>query len=328
MRIRWKDFELPTGVSYDTESMTDTYGKFWIKPFERGFGSTMGNSLRRVLLSSIEGSAPTAIRIDGIRSEFENLDGVYEDTTEIVMNVKGLFVKVSSDEPLILRIEKQGPGEVRASDIQEHQDVEIMNPDHLIATLTGDVNFSMELEVRRGRGFVLARENMDIAKPSNVEAFSVDSIYSPIQRVNHKILGDRVGQKTDYENLQIEIWTNGVVTPKEAINEAASILRKHITPFLSFNTAESVAPAETETLDSDEPLEMQTEENLKLPISVLNPSKRTSNCLSQEGITTLGQLVALSEHEMLKFRNFGQTSLNEIKEKLKDFDLEIGQGKR
>lgn len=325
MKIKWKDFELPTGVQCDTSSLTDTYGSFWIEPFERGFGSTMGNTIRRVLLSSIQGCAITSVKIDGIRCEFENVSGVQEDTTDIVMNLKQLYLRLHTDEKLTLTLEKTEPGEIKAGDLTPHQDVEIMNPDLVIATLTDHIKFSMQIEVQKGRGFVLARENMDKSSPSMADGFSIDSIYSPVQKVTHKIVGTRVGQRTDYEKLEFEIWTNGIVTPKEALNEAASIMRKHINPFMSYNTVGRIAKSEGEPSAEEVENNKEKEEKLKLPISVLEPSARTRNCLEAEGIETLGQLISLTEHELLKFRNFGQTSLNEIKEKLVDFSLEIGQ---
>lgn len=325
MKIRWKDFELPTGVECDSDSLSDTYGSFYIEAFERGFGTTMGNTMRRILLSAIQGAAVTAIKIDGIRCEFENIDGVYQDTSEIVMNVKKLYLRVHTDEPLTLNLEKVGPGDVKASDITPHQDVEVMNPDLVIATVTDDIKFSMQLEIRKGRGFVLARENMEKAKPGLSDAFSVDSIYSPIQKVAHRVVGTRVGQKTDYERLELEIWTNGVVSPKDALNEAASIMRKHINPFMSYNHVGRTSQPESEVLPEASEGNKDLEEKLKLPISVLEPSARTRNCLETEGIQTLGQLVSITEHELLKFRNFGVTSLNEIKEKLENFSLQIGQ---
>jgi len=325
MKIRWKDFELPTGIECDTESLTENYGHFSIEPFERGFGTTMGNTFRRVLLSAIEGAAVTAMRIDGIRCEFENLEGVYQDTSDIVMAIKQLYLRVESDEPIVLKLEKEGPCEVTAADIQPHQDVEVMNPDLLIATLSDGCKLEMELEVRKGRGFVLARENMEKAPPMHHDSFNVDSIYSPVQKVTHKVVGTRVGQRTDYERLEFEIWTNGVVSPREAINEAASIMRKHINPFLSYSQVNRTAKAEADIMMQEDEDRQEIEETLNLPISILEPSARTRNCLEAEGIQTLGQLVSLSEHELLKFRNFGTTSLNEIKEKLVEFNLSIGQ---
>jgi len=322
MKIRWKGFELPTGIECDTDSLTATYGSFSIEPFERGFGFTMGNSLRRILLSSIQGCAVYSVQIDGIRCEFENIEGVYEDTTELVMNLKKLYLKIHTDEPVRLILEKEGPGVVTASDIGHHQDVEVINPDLVIATLCDKKVFRMELEANKGRGFVLARENMDIVHSNSSSAFMIDSIYSPVQKVSHRVVKTRVGQKTDYERLELRIWTNGIVTPKEALNEAASIMRKHINPFLSYSSVGRVA----KTIVEDEP-KVNTQDNqekLNLPISVLEPSARTRNCLEAEGIVTLGQLVVMSEHDLLKIRNFGQTSLNEIKTKLEAFSLNIG----
>ena len=325
MKIRWKGFELPSGVECDQDTLTDTYGHFWIEPFERGFGTTMGNTLRRILLSSIQGSAITSVKIAGIRCEFENLDGVQQDTTEVVLNLKKMYVRMYTDEPLLLSLEKVGPGEVKAGDLSPHQDIEVMNPNLVLATLTDNVKFSMQIEVRKGRGFVLARENMDKAAPSDVDAFCVDSIYSPVHKVAHRVVGTRVGQRTDYERLELEIWTNGIVTPSDALIESAAIMRKHINPFLSYNVATRTGAADVEVQegrgdDSDR------DEKLRLPISVLEPSARTRNCLEAEGIETLGQLVALSEHDLMKFRNFGTTSLNEIRDKLAAFNIEIGQG--
>lgn len=325
MKIRWKGFELPSGVEVDQETLTDTYGHFWIDPFERGFGTTMGNTLRRILLSSIEGSAITTVKIDGIRCEFENLDGVVEDTTELVLNLKKMYVRMHTDETLQLNLEKVGPGAVTAGDLSPHQDIEVMNPDLVLCTLSEDVRFSMQIEVRKGRGFVLARENMDKAPAFDASAFHVDSIYSPIHKVAHKVVGTRVGQRTDYERLELEIWTNGIVTPSDALIEAAAIMRKHISPFLSYNQVSRVGPAEVEIVDHSED-DSERDDKQRLPISVLEPSARTRNCLEAEGIETLGHLVSLTEHDLMKFRNFGTTSLNEIKDKLIAFNLEIGKG--
>ncbi len=324
MKIRWKDFELPTGVEWDTETLTDTYGRFSIEPFERGFGTTMGHSLRRILISSIRGSAVTALHLEGIRCEFENLEGIVEDTTEIVMNIKNLYIKSHSDEMIVLKLNKKGPGPVRARDIAAHQDVEIMNPDLVLFNLARDITLNMDLEVRKGRGFVLARENMEKAKPSHVDAFTVDSIYSPVHRVSHRVVGTRVGQRTDYERLDFEVWTSGVVTPKEALSEAASIMRKHINPFMIYNTPARISPAEVDEEGPSVESLRDLEDRLNQPIVVLEPSARTRNCLEAEGIQTLRQLVVLSDHDLLKFRNFGQTSLNEIKEKLSAIGLTVG----
>lgn len=323
MKIRWKDFELPSGVECDQDTLTDTYGNFWIEPFERGFGSTMGNSLRRILLSSIQGSAITSAAIEGIRCEFENIDGVVEDTSELVLNLKKTYLRLHTDEPLLLTIEKVGPGEVKAGDISSHQDVEVMNPDLVLCHVNEGFKFSMQLEVRKGRGFVLARENMEKAAPMNSNAFCIDSIYSPVQKVAHQVVGTRVGQRTDYERLEIEIWTNGIVSPTDALIEAASIMRKHINPFLSYNNTGRVSSAEAIS-EIGYVEDNERDEKLRLPINVLEPSARTRNCLEAEGIETLGQLVILTEHELMKFRNFGQTSLNEIREKLEAFNLTIG----
>lgn len=324
MRLRWKDFELPMGLECDTETLTDKHGFFSIEPFERGIGTTMGNSLRRLLLSSIQGSAVTSLRIPGIRCEFENLKGVLQDTSEIVMNIKSLCLRVHSDEPVNLVIEKDGPGEVHASDIHPHQDVEIINPDLLICTLSDGVKLNLEMSARKGRGFVLAKENMEKAKPVASDAFNVDSIFSPVQRVSHRVLGTRVGQRTDYEKLEIEIWTNGVISPRDALNEAATIMRKHIAPLLSYQVPQKVVKSEESPEAHDEESTRDLRDKLKLPISSLDPSARTRNCLDAENIKTIGQLMQLSEHDLLKFRNFGQTSLGEIKDKLTSLGLSLG----
>jgi DNA-directed RNA polymerase subunit alpha len=325
MKIRWKGFELPSGVECDQDSLTDTYGRFWIEPFERGFGTTMGNTLRRILLSSIQGSAITSARIEGIRCEFENLDGVLEDTTEMVLNLKQVYIRMHTDEPVLLTLEKAGPGKVTAADLSEHQDIEIMNPDQEICTLSDDVKLSLQVEVRKGRGFVLARDNMEKSPSEDANAFSIDSIYSPVQKVAHKVAETRVGQKTDYERLELEIWTNGIVTPSDALTESAAIMRKHINPFLSYNHATRMGDNEVVVSEATEE-GTDRDEKLRLPISVLEPSARTRNCLEAEGIESLGQLVCLTEHDLMKFRNFGSTSMSEIKDKLAAFNLEIGQG--
>lgn len=326
MRVRWLGFELPSRVTVDEETLTDNYGRFVAEPFERGFGHTVGNSLRRVLLSSIEGAAPYALKIDGVAHEFSAIDGCLEDVTDIVLNLKGLRVKMHEDEPATLILEKKGPCEVRASDMSAPANVEVVNGDLLIATLTGEVDLRMEVMVRKGRGYVPAEDNIEPG--FSVGVVPVDSIFTPVTRVKYSVEASRVGQRMNYDKLILEIWTDGTVKPEDALIEASIILRKHITPFVRFRELGPELPMtgrEQPALESPEARRIrELTEKLSLPVSVLDPSVRAENCLNTEGIRTIGQLVRRGEQEMLTIRNFGKTSLNELKRKLADMGLSLG----
>lgn len=326
MRVRWLGFELPSRVVVDEESLSPNYGSFVAEPFERGFGHTIGNSLRRVLLSSIEGAAPYAVKIEGVPHEFTAIEGCIEDVTDIILNVKALRVRMFEDEPATLLVEKKGKGEIRASDIKCPANVEIVNEDLLIATLSDDIEFSMEIMVRKGRGYVPAEDNIEPG--FSVGVIPVDSIFTPVTRVRYSVEASRVGQRMNYDRLILEIWTDATVSPEDALVEASVILRKHVTPFVRFRELGPELPMsgrEQPALESPEARRVrELKEKLSLPVSVLDPSVRAENCLVAEGIKTIGQLVRRTEQDMLSVRNFGKTSLNEIKRKLADMGLSLG----
>ncbi len=328
MRIRWRDFEIPSSVTCEPETHSPTYGKFLIEPFERGFGVTVGNSLRRILLSSIEGAAVTCVKIEGVQHEFSTLAGVYEDVTDIVLNVKGLRFKLDEDDSARLELFREKKGEVKAGDLKAPETVEIIEPDYHIATLTQDIPFRMELDIARGRGYATAEENSE--GDNEIGLIWVDSSFSPVTRVRYKTEDTRVGQLTNYDRLILEIWTNGTVKPEMALVEAAKILRKHLNPFVQYTDLGYELQGEG-GLDGEETVAVQAgpsseelQKKLDLPISALDLSVRAYNCLEAENIRTLHDLVSRSEEEMLKVRNFGKTSLVEIKQKLENFGLELG----
>jgi DNA-directed RNA polymerase subunit alpha len=325
MRIRWKNFELPTKVEVDRETLSATYGKFTIEPFERGYGVTVGNSLRRVLLSSLEGTAVTSVRIEGVQHEFSTIPGVYEDVTEIILNIKQLLLKISVDHPVTLRIEAHEPGEVTGANIAPQANVEVVNPGLHIATIVEPTNFVVEMEARKGRGYVTAVENTKEGQELGV--IPVDSIFSPVRRVKFRSEDTRVGQVTNYDKLVLEIWTDGTVSPEMAVVEAGKILRKHLNPFVQYyelgKEIQQTAKKEDEEEKQARYLE-EVESKLSKPIEELDLSVRASNCLENQGIKTLADLVKMSEREMLQIRNLGKTSLKEIKKKLADIGLSLG----
>ncbi|MCA9287346.1 MAG: DNA-directed RNA polymerase subunit alpha [Phycisphaerales bacterium] len=322
MRVRWRGFELPTKVVADPKFKSDTYGRFTIEPFERGFGTTVGNSLRRVLLSSLEGAAVTAVKIKGAEHEFTSLPGVMEDVTDIILNVKSLVVELESDEPKVMRLAARGPGEVTADLIEADTAITILNTDLVLATLTQAVDFEMEFKVEKGRGYVPASEQHDNAEEEDVGLIHVDAIYSPVQRVRYKVEETRVGQRTNYDKLILEIWTDGTITPEMGLVEAAKILRKHLNPFVQFAELgqERVSEAAAAAAGVDEDLIRK----LNMSIGEMDLSVRASNCLESARIDTVAQLVSQSEGELLKLRSFGRTSLREVKRKLQDMGLDLG----
>jgi DNA-directed RNA polymerase subunit alpha len=332
MRIRWRGFELPTRVHLeeDSKGRTDSgewYGKFIAEPFERGYGITVGNSLRRVLLSSIEGAAPVSVHFENASHEFTAIPGVYEDVTNIVLNLKGLVVKVHGDGPETIRVRKTGQGEVRGSDFETNQNVEILNPEMLVATLVSDdAVFGAEVEIAKGRGYKTADELRREDQPLGV--IPMDATFSPVRRTRWSTEDTRVGQMTNYDRLVLEVWTNGTVRPEEALVEAASILRKHLNPFVKYfevgEELEREGPVEEAATGPMSEGDRQLADQLDQPVSVLDPSVRAANCLAAEGIRTLRDLVVREESEMLQVRNFGKTSLKEIKAKLADMDLSFG----
>ncbi len=318
MHIRWRGLELPSVVNCDQESLTPTYGRFHAEPFERGFGTTIGNSLRRILLSSLEGSAVTQIKIRGAQHEFTSVKGVVEDVTDIVLNVKSLVVKKHTSETRVITIDKSTAGPVTGADVQTDADVEVINKDHVIATLSADVPFFVEMVVENGRGYVPATEHSTVEHEIGV--IPIDAVYSPITRVRYETEDTRVGQKTNYDRLTVEIWTNGSVRPEMAMVEAAKIFRKHLNPFVQLNElgAQVHAPSRGGTGDA------VLEGKLNTTITELRLSVRASNCLESEGINSVRELVQLTEDQLLELRNFGDTTLTEVRERLTELGLHLG----
>jgi DNA-directed RNA polymerase subunit alpha len=321
-RVRWRNLELPSRMVMDQRFKTDLYGRFTIEPFEKGFGTTIGNSLRRVLLSSLEGAAVVSIKIKGVQHEFSSLRGVMEDVTDIVLNVKQLIVKMEGDEPRTMRLAARGPGEVTADMITADTSINILNKDLVIATLTDAVDFEMELNVAKGRGYVPASENYNKEEEQDIGLIHVDALYSPVQRVRYKIEETRVGQRTNYDKLNLEVWTNGTLSPEMSIVEAAKILRKHLNPFVQyFELGEDRVSEEAAAAAS---VDEELIRKLNMPISELELSVRASNCLESARIDTVAQLVSQSDADLLKLRSFGRTSLREVKRKLQEIGLDLG----
>jgi DNA-directed RNA polymerase subunit alpha len=321
MRIRWRGLELPSLVTAERATLSPTYGKFVAEPFERGFGVTVGNSLRRILLSSLEGSAITQIKLHGAQHEFSSLPGVVEDATDIVLNVKSLVVKNYSDQTRVVRIEKNQKGPVTGADVRTDEQVEVINKDHLIATLTEDVPFLLEMVVENGRGYVPATEHTPQAQEIGI--IPVDAAYSPVIRVRYEVEETRVGQKTNYDKLTIEIWTNGSVSPEMALVESAKILRKHINPFVQYNELGPMVHSEVRALGAIA-IDEATEAKLAMSLAEMELSVRATNCLESENITTVRDLVTCTEEQLLEVRNFGETTLAEVREKLADIGLRLG----
>jgi DNA-directed RNA polymerase subunit alpha len=321
MYTNWRSLIKPRRVELDDKS-TETYGKFSIRPLERGFGTTIGNSLRRILLSSLQGAAVTQVRIEGVLHEFSFIPGIVEDVTDIILNIKGILLKTGSTEIINGRVHKQGiKGEtvvVRAGDITFDAACEILNPNHPIATLTEDGTFAAELQVRMGKGYVPAKENKSEEEETPLGTIWVDAIFSPIKRVRYIVTNARVGQRTDYDKLTMEMWTDGSVYPADALAYAAKILKEQLQIFINF--AEEEEP-EVEEEDEDE---QEFNEALFKRVDELELSVRSQNCLQNAGIEYIYQLVAKTEAEMLKTKNFGRKSLNEIKDILSDLNLSLG----
>jgi DNA-directed RNA polymerase subunit alpha len=319
MGIKWRDFQFPKKLECDESTYTDTYGKFQAAPFERGYGVTLGNSLRRVLLSSIEGSAVSAVKITGVAHEFSTIPGVLEDVPEIILNIKSLILNSHSKIPKTIYLKADKKGEVKAKDIQTDETIEIINPQLHIATLTKDAKLNIEMEVCRGRGYVPAELNKKEDKTAGL--ISVDSIFTPIKKINYFVENTRVGQRTDYDKLVLEIWTNGSINPKDALLYASNILQRHLDIFVSFGQLpEDIIEEEPEMTKE----EVALYEKLRLPISELELSVRSSNCLREAGIKIIADLVKKTEDEMLSFKNFGKKSLTEIKELLMGMGLTLG----
>jgi len=321
MRIRWRGLELPSQVASDKSTLSEIYGKFTAEPFERGFGVTVGNSLRRILLSSLEGSAVTQIKLHGAQHEFSSLHGVVDDVTEIVLNVKSLVVKNHSTQTRVVRIEKEASGVVTGADVRVDDQVEVINKDHVITTLTDDVPFVLEMVVENGRGYVPAAEHTPQAQEIGI--IPIDAAFSPVVRVRYEVVETRVGQKTNYDKLIMEIWTNGSVTPEMALVEAAKILRKHLNPFIQYTELGPMVHSEVRALGSTG-LDQATESKLAMSLAELDLSVRATNCLESENINTVRDLVCHSEDQFLEVRNFGETTLTEVREKLSDIGLCLG----
>ncbi|HYK03602.1 MAG TPA: DNA-directed RNA polymerase subunit alpha [Thermoanaerobaculia bacterium] len=318
--MMWSDFQKPKKLDYDPETLTPNYGRFVAQPFERGFGTTIGNALRRVLLSSIEGAAITAVRVEGVLHEFSSLQGVVEDMTDVVLNLKQVPFKLHGSGPKTLYLEKKGPGVVTAADFEQDPDIEILDMNAHIATLSKEGSLKLEARLKKGRGYVVADRNADTDLPLGY--IPVDSIHSPVRRVNYHVEGARVGQMTDYDKLILEVWTNGAVSPQEGISLASELLADHLRIFSAFETRieereEAAAPE----------VDPRMAEMLAKPIEELDLSVRSANCLKNANIRTLGDLVQRTEREMLSTKNFGRKSLDEIKDVLQSLGLSFGMSR-
>jgi DNA-directed RNA polymerase subunit alpha len=329
MRVTWRGLELPTRVERDTIVSSDKYGRFFIEPFERGFGTTIGNSLRRILLSSLEGSAVTSIKIGGVSHEFSTIKGVKEDITDIVLNVKNLVICLQGEGPKTMTVSANKSGLVTAADLVADPSIEVINKDIVLATLTEKVKFEMEMVVENGRGYVPASERIADADrfEQEVGRIMLDAVYSPVTRVRYVTENTRVGQRTNYDRLILEIWTNGTITPEMALVEAAKILRKHVNPFVQYFELGEQTVAASEVIEAETPEQVVDEElsqKLAMPIQELEFSVRASNCLESAKTETVGELVKMTEADLLKIRSFGKTSLREIRRKLADIGLSLG----
>lgn len=314
----WKDLIRPRRLEVEKETLTLFYGKFTAEPFERGFGITIGNSLRRILLSSLQGAAITSVKIDGVLHEFSTIPGVKEDVTEIILNLKEVRLKLHTEGPKTIRIKTEGQKVLKAGDIQTGDAVEILNPDHHLATLTRDGKLSMEMVVKMGRGYVPAERNKDENQP--IGTIPIDAIFSPIRKVNYTVTNARVGQITDYDKLNLELWTDGSLNPEEALALAARILKEQLSIFITFEEEEEEEPVVQQERQEIDKLN----ENLYRSVDELELSVRSANCLKHANIRLIGDLVQKTEAEILATKNFGRKSLNEIKEILNDMGLSLG----
>ena len=313
-----KDFQMPKKLQYDPKKVTDTYGKFTAEPLERGFGTTLGNALRRVLLSSLEGSAITSVRIAGVQHEFSSIPGVVEDTTDLILNLKEIRLKLHTDKPKTLTLKAKGIGEVTAKDIEADAEVEILNPDLHLATIDKNGKLEVEMRARRGRGYIPSDKNKEPGQPIGV--IPIDAIFSPIRKVNFKVENARVGQDTDYDKLVLEAWTDGSLRPDDAVAHAAKLLKDHLSFFIHLPEEEDELPLVEEDLKKSPAFN----ENLLRSVNELELSVRAANCLKNAGIETIAEMVQKTESEMLKTKNFGRKSLNEIKEILGNMGLNRG----
>ena len=315
----WKGFQRPKRLEFERETLTDRFGRFYAQPFERGFGTTIGNSMRRVLLSSIEGAAVTAVKIEGVLHEFSPIPGVVEDATDIILNLKQVPLKMHSDATKTLYLNITKSGEVRARDIQTDADVEILEPDAHIATVADNGRLQMEMRVKRGRGYVSADKNFD--EDLGIGWIPIDSVHSPIKKVNYLVEAARIGQNTDYDKLTIDVWTNGSVTPRDAVSLSSRLIRDHLNIFVNL---EDAGELQQEATGVEGTPRAASNENLDKSVEELELSVRSYNCLKNANIRTIRELVQKSEGEMLKTKNFGRKSLNEIKEILSTMGLSLG----
>ena len=317
MGVGWRNLEMPKKVDCDESSYKDSYGRFIAEPFERGYATTIGNSLRRILISSLEGSAVTSIQIDGVRHEFDSIPGVLEDTSQIVMNIKRVVLKSHFKSPKTIFIKVDKKGDVTAGDIITDDTIEVLNPDQHIATLTKKTKLNIKMEVGKGRGYVPADRNKK--EGQSIGVIPIDSLFSPIKKVSYHVENTRVGQITDYDKLIMEIWTNGSISPKDAILFASFILQRHLDIFTNYGKIPEEEEVQEETQE-----DIKLYERLSLPVSELELSVRSSNCLKEARIMTIGDLVKKTEMEMLKYRNFGKKSLGEINAILVEMGLSFG----
>jgi DNA-directed RNA polymerase subunit alpha len=313
--VLWRGFQKPKRLATDTETLTDKYGRFYAQPFERGFGTTIGNALRRVLLSSIEGAAVTATRIEGVLHEFQSIPGVVEDATDIILNLKQIPFKLSGEGPKAIYLKADKPGVITSGMIETDADVEILDKNVHIATVSEGGKLEMEMRLKRGRGYVSADKNFE--EDLGLGFIPIDSVHSPVRKVNYTVEAARLGQITDYDKLDIEIWTNGSIAPADALGLAAKLLKDHMTIFINFEEE-----LETDARGDEKP--QIKNENLNRSVEELELSVRSYNCLKNANIQTIGELVQKTEAEMLKTKNFGRKSLNEIKEILASMGLSLG----
>lgn len=324
MRIRWRGLELPGRVIREDDVSTPSYGRFIVEPFERGFGTTIGNSLRRVLLSSLEGAAVTSVKIAGVAHEFCSIEGIMEDVTDIILNIKGIVVHFEGKGPKTISLKRDKAGDVKAGDLICDASVTILNPDHVIATLTRDVQFRAEMIVDRGRGFQTASDHRD--PDQEIGMIPMDAVFSPVTRVRYRTEDMRVGQLTNYDRLILEIWTNGTIRPEDALVEAGLILRKHLNPLVMYNELgpDLVSSGLAHSDGAPPMMDAAMEEKLNRPIASLNLSVRASNCLEAARVATIRDLVSLTEGDLLRIRSFGKTSLHEVTHKLSEMNLTLG----
>ena len=316
MQRNWKALIKPKRLEVQKETLSPSYAKIVAEPFERGFGTTIGNSLRRILLSSLQGAAVVSVKIDGVLHEFSTVPGVKEDVTEIILNLKGVMIKLHGTGPKTVHMKAKGEGEVTAKDIVADSDVEILNPEHHIATMAADSTLDMEMTIKAGKGYVPAERNKEEDQP--IGTIPMDAVFSPVRKINYTVTNARVGQITDYDKLTMEVWTNGSVSPEDAVSVAAKILQDQLSVFVGFDEDEDDKQSEDETQSE------KLNENLFKTVDELELSVRSANCLKHADIKYIGELVQKTEQEILGTKNFGRKSLNEIKEILSEMSLSLG----